>query len=113
MKLLPQSFHDDSVLFRHPENVIVKLRPIILYEELSFTELEQVVDALKMTETATMDQLYEEFYSSCEEIQKAGQDTTESTSEKGISLRSLVKKFGQTVLFQLFEQETMRQCDVF
>lgn len=59
---------------------MVKL--ISLYEELSFTDLEQVVVALKMTETVSMDQLYEEFCTSREEIQKARQDTTKSTSEK-------------------------------
>ncbi|XP_059821929.1 gamma-crystallin S-1-like [Hypanus sabinus] len=37
-----------------PENVMMKLKPISLYEELSFTHLEQVVAALKMTETAKM-----------------------------------------------------------
>ncbi|XP_071235666.1 piggyBac transposable element-derived protein 4-like [Salvelinus alpinus] len=48
---------------------MVKL--IGLYEELSFTDLEQVVVSLKMTETVSMDQLYEEFCASREEIQKA------------------------------------------
>ncbi|KAK0151548.1 hypothetical protein N1851_007153 [Merluccius polli] len=64
-----------------PENVMVKLKPIGLYEELSFTDLEQMVAALKMTETVSMDQLYEEFCASQEEIQKDGQDTTISTRE--------------------------------
>ena len=39
------------------ENVMVKLKPIGLYEELSFTDLEQVVAALKMAEAVSMDQL--------------------------------------------------------
>lgn len=43
------------------ENVMMKLKPIGLHKELSFTDLEQVVVALKMTETVSMDQLYEEF----------------------------------------------------
>lgn len=34
-----------------PENVTLKLKPIGLYEELSFTDLEQVVVALKMTDS--------------------------------------------------------------
>ena len=38
---------------------MMKLKPTGLQEELSFTDLEQVVVALKMTETVSMDQLYE------------------------------------------------------
>ncbi len=61
---------------------MVKVKPAGLYEELSFTHLEQVVTALKMTETISMDQLYEEFCACQEEIQKARQNTTKTTSEK-------------------------------
>ncbi len=50
-----------------PENVMVKLKPAGLYEELSFIHLEQVVTALKMTETISMDRLYEEFCACQEE----------------------------------------------
>lgn len=39
------------------ENMMMKLKPISLHEELSFTDLEQVVVALKMTETESMGQL--------------------------------------------------------
>lgn len=52
------------------ENVIVKLKPMDLYEELSFTDQEQEGAALKRTATVSMEQLYEEFCASQEEIQK-------------------------------------------
>jgi len=55
---------------------MMKLKPIGLHEELSFTDLDQVVVALKMTETVSMDQLYEELCASKEEMKKATQDTT-------------------------------------
>lgn len=58
-----------------------KLKRIIFYEELSFTDLEQVVAPLEMTETVSIDQLYEKLCACQEKIQKAGQDTTISTSE--------------------------------
>lgn len=80
-----------------PENVMVKL--IGLYEELSFTDLEQVVVALKMTETVSMDQLYEEFCASREEIQKARQDTTKSTSEKWVAV---FQNLGKANLINMF-----------
>eukprot|EP00064_Thunnus_orientalis_P023995 superscaffoldBa00009700_g24261 len=64
------------------ENVMMKLKLTGLHEELSFTDMEQLVAALKMTETVSMDQLYEEFCASREEIQKARQDTTKYTNEK-------------------------------
>ena len=59
---------------------------INLHEELSFTDLEQVVVALKMTETVSMDQLYEEFCACREERKKATQDTTTSTGEKWVAV---------------------------
>lgn len=76
---------------------MVKL--IGLYEELSFTDLEQVVVALKMTETVSMDQLYEEFCASREEIQKARQDTTKSTSEKWVAV---FQNLGKANLINMF-----------
>ncbi|XP_078282406.1 uncharacterized protein LOC144608476 [Rhinoraja longicauda] len=82
-----------------PENVMMKLKPIGLYEELSFTDLDQVVAALKMTETVNMDQLYEEFCASREEIQKARQDTTKSTSEKWVAV---FQKMGKANLINMF-----------
>ncbi|KAM3620103.1 uncharacterized protein V6R79_018367 [Siganus canaliculatus] len=51
--------------FSH-ENVMVKLQPIGLHEKLSFTDLDHVVAALKLTETVNMDQLYEDFCASQE-----------------------------------------------
>lgn len=45
-----------------------KLKVMGLCEELCFTDLEPMVAALKMTETVSVDQLYEEFESSQEEI---------------------------------------------
>ncbi|CDQ73355.1 unnamed protein product [Oncorhynchus mykiss] len=78
---------------------MVKLKAIGLYEELSFTDLEQVVVALKLTETVSMDQLYEESCASREEIQKARQDTTKSTSEKGVAV---FQNLGKANLINMF-----------
>ena len=64
------------------ENVMVQLKPIGLYNELSFTDLEKVVAAIKLRDKVNMDHLYEEFCASKEEMKKAIQDTTKSTSEK-------------------------------
>ncbi|CAL8275333.1 unnamed protein product [Arctogadus glacialis] len=61
------------------DNVMVKLKPIGLYDEFSFPDLEQMVAALKLTDRINMDQLYEEFCASLEEIQKATKYTTKST----------------------------------
>lgn len=83
------------------ENVMVKLKPIGLYEELSFTDLEHVVAALKLTETVNMDQLHEEFCASQEEMQKARQDTTKSTDEKWASVFQKVRKVNLINMFRI------------
>ncbi|XP_078257165.1 uncharacterized protein LOC144594484 [Rhinoraja longicauda] len=84
-----------------PENVMMKLKPIGLYEELSFTDLEQVVAALKMTETVNIGQLHEEFCASREEIQKARQDTTKSTSEKWVVVFQNIGKANLINMFRI------------
>ena len=71
---------------------MVQLKPIGLYDELSFPDLEQMVAALKLTDRINMDQLYEEFCASREEIQKATKDTTKSTSEKWVAIFQNVGK---------------------
>lgn len=58
-----------------PENVLVQLKPIGLCDELSFPDLEQMVAALTLTDRINMDQLYEEFCCSREEIQRVSKDT--------------------------------------
>ncbi|KAM3836053.1 stonustoxin subunit beta-like [Diretmus argenteus] len=58
----------------------MQLKPIGLYAELSFADLEKVVAAIKLTDKGNMDQLYEEFCACQEEMQKAIQDTTKSTN---------------------------------
>lgn len=83
------------------ENVMMKLKPIGLHKELSFTDLEQVVVALKMTETVSMDQLYEEFCASKEEIKKATQDTTKSTSEKWVTVFQILGKANLINMFRI------------
>ena len=68
------------------------IKPMGLFEELSSTDLRQVVStlntdlwqvvsALKMTKAVSMDHLCEEFVLR-EMTQKARQETTKSTSEK-------------------------------
>lgn len=79
----------------------MKLKPIGLHKELSFTDLEQVVVALKMTETVSMDQLYEEFCASKEEIKKATQDTTKSTSEKWVTVFQILGKANLINMFRI------------
>lgn len=46
---------------------MVKLKPIGLYAELSFTDLENVA-AFKLAEIVNMDQFYKEFFVSQEEV---------------------------------------------
>lgn len=60
------------------DNVMVWLKPIGLYDELSFPDLEQMVAALKLTDRVNVDQLYEDFCVRLKEIQKATKDTTKS-----------------------------------
>lgn len=79
----------------------MKLKPIGLHKELSFTDLEQVVVALKMAETVSMDQLYEEFCASKEEIKKATQDTTKSTSEKWVTVFQILGKANLINMFKI------------
>jgi len=43
------------------DNVMMKLKPIGLFEKLTFSDLEEVAVALKLTHTVNMDKLYEEF----------------------------------------------------
>ena len=85
----------------YDSNVMVKLKPIGLYDELSFPDLEQMVAALKLTDRINMDQLYEEFGASREEIQKATKHTTKSTSEKWVSMFQNVGKDNMTNLFKI------------
>ncbi|KAF0032178.1 hypothetical protein F2P81_014468 [Scophthalmus maximus] len=47
------------------ENVMMKLKMISLHEDLSFTDLEQVVVALKMTETSSR---YKRLFSRCKKV---------------------------------------------
>ncbi|XP_055503409.1 uncharacterized protein LOC129704349 [Leucoraja erinacea] len=91
---------DDQSLTEE-ENVMLKLKPIGLYKDLSFTNLEQVVAALKMTETVNMDQLHEEFCARQEEIQKARQDTTKSTSEKWVAVFQNIGKANLINMFRI------------
>jgi hypothetical protein len=82
-----------------PENAMLKLKQIDLYEEPSFTDLEQVMVALKMTETVSMDQLYEEVCDCWEEIQKDRQDTTKSSSEQWVAV---FQNLGKANLIKMF-----------
>ncbi|KAF3842766.1 hypothetical protein F7725_001615 [Dissostichus mawsoni] len=52
------------------DNVMMKLRPIGLFETLRFSDLEEVAAALKLTDTLNMDKLYEEFCASQEEMKR-------------------------------------------
>lgn len=83
------------------ENVMVQLKPVGLYDELSFSDLEQMVAALKLTDRINMDHLYEEFCASREEIQTATKDTTKSTSEKWMSIFQKVGKANMTNMFKI------------
>ena len=83
------------------DNVMVKLTPIGLYDELSFPDLEQMVAALKLTDRIKMDQLHEEFCASREVIQKATKDTTKSTSEKWVAIFQNVGKDNMTNMFKI------------
>lgn len=53
------------------DNVMMKLRPIGLFETLRFSDLEEVTAALKLTDTLNMDQLYEEVCAGQEVIETA------------------------------------------
>lgn len=81
------------------DNVMMKLRPIGLFETLRFSDLEEVAAALKLTDTLNMDKLYEEFCASQEEIETARQDPQKSTSEKWVSVFQKVGKANLTNLF--------------
>lgn len=59
------------------ENVMMRLRPIGLFEEVSYSDLKHVVTALKMTETFNMGKLYEDFCASWGEEDKARQDASD------------------------------------
>ena len=83
------------------ENVMVKQKPIGLFEELSFTDLEHAVAALKLTEMVSPDQLYEEFCTSWEEIQKARQDRTKSTDEKWAAVFQKEGKANVITMFRI------------
>ncbi|KAK1903322.1 30S ribosomal protein S12 [Dissostichus eleginoides] len=83
------------------DNVMMKLRPIGLFETLRFSDLEEVAAALKLTDTLNMDKLYEEFCASQEEIETARQDPQKSTSEKWVSVFQKVGKANLTNLFQI------------
>ncbi|KAK0135426.1 hypothetical protein N1851_028718 [Merluccius polli] len=83
------------------DNVMVQLKPIGLYDELSFPDLEQMVAALKLTDRINMDQLYEEFCASREEIQKATKDTTKPTCEKWVAIFQKVGKDKMTNMFRI------------
>lgn len=80
---------------------LMKLNPNGLYEELSFTDLEHVMIALKLTETVNMGQLYEEFCAIQEEIQKARQDTTKSTDEQWAAVFKKVRKVNLISMFRI------------
>ena len=82
-------------------NVMMKLRPIGLFEKLKFSDLEEVAAALKLTDTLDMDSLYEEFCASQEAIETARQDQQKSTSEKWVSVFHKVGKDNLTNLFQI------------
>lgn len=73
-------------------NITRKLKP---NEEPSFTDLEHVMAALKLTETVNMDQLR----ASQEEARKARQDTTKSTDEKRAAV---FQKVGKVNLIGMF-----------
>ncbi|XP_064419165.1 choline O-acetyltransferase [Latimeria chalumnae] len=97
-KLLPEqkvklkkdfiTFYDSVLLYIDnwfdfsSDNVMMKLKPIGLYEKLSFSDLENVMEALKMNETINMDQLYEEFCTSRDVIETSRKDISKSVSEK-------------------------------
>lgn len=74
------------------DNIMTKLKPIGLYEELTFPHLQAVVSALGMSESVDMDQLYEEYCESKEEIDKARIEQTSSVEAKWIQVFQTVGK---------------------
>lgn len=83
------------------ENVMVQLRPIGLYDELTFTELEKMVPALKLGDSINMDDLYEEFCISKDEIKKQSKDATKSTGEKWVAVFQSVGKEKMKNIFKI------------
>lgn len=102
-----ETFYDSAVQYIDkwfdfsPDNVMVQLKPIGLYDELSFPDLEKMVPALKLSDTINMDELYEEFCNSREEIKKHSKDATESTGEKWVAIFENVGKEKMTNMFKI------------
>uniref|UniRef100_H3AAR8 HAT C-terminal dimerisation domain-containing protein n=1 Tax=Latimeria chalumnae TaxID=7897 RepID=H3AAR8_LATCH len=115
-KLLPEqkvklkkdfiTFYDSVLLYIDnwfdfsSDNVMMKLKPIGLYEKLSFSDIENVTEALKMNETINMDQLYEEFCTSRDVIETSRKDISKSVSEKWMDV---FQKCGKENLKNLFQ----------
>uniref|UniRef100_H3AQE5 HAT C-terminal dimerisation domain-containing protein n=1 Tax=Latimeria chalumnae TaxID=7897 RepID=H3AQE5_LATCH len=78
------------------DNVMMKLKPIGLYEKLSFSDLENVTEALKIN----MDQLYEEFCTSRDVIETSRKDISKSVSENWMDV---FQKCGKENLKNLFQ----------
>lgn len=102
-----QRFYDSVIAYIDkwfdfsPENVMMQLKPIGLYDVLSFADLKKVVAAIKLTDKVNMDQLYEEYCACQEEIQKAIQDTTKSTSEKWVRVFQNVRQANLTNMLRI------------